>query len=215
MGTTRHTSGSVYSGAKGERALLHAGQAGAPLLLLTLRRLTSEQRASFRERLIRLFLHIAKPEPSLAAKMTIRVLSAILLTAMAEADETGDLELRRWAAELLYETGRRRSSLWAAEMHLDGNDLRSLTAMQDREDDLFGVSGQWVEYTPWLAIKEETTCPFAALAHRDPSLCREIIHRFEVETFAPHNSNYSLEPLDETILSEGGSRCRFVHRLGR
>ena len=176
---------------------------------------TDLQRTKLAEQLIAMFMALAVPSPNAMQKKAIRLFGAVLFRMMAAARLRGNDVLWQWGADLLAEIGGRRAPVWAEQMKVDSNRLDQMVALQDREDELFGVTGSWEVRTADCAIKVETACPFAACASVAPELCTEVVHRFETETYRALNPSYTLDKLVEPLLSTGGKHCRFVHRLSR
>ena len=128
-------------------------------------------------------------------------------------------EKRRGGSRLLHlarvgavRFGRWRAPILREQLGLDVNDMADLGRLQDWEDRVFDVQGEWTERTPARATKCETVCPFAEIAKGAPELCTDVIHALETATFAELNPRYRLVPLDR-LLSKGDARCDFRHEL--
>ncbi|OGW17963.1 MAG: hypothetical protein A3G93_04045 [Nitrospinae bacterium RIFCSPLOWO2_12_FULL_45_22] len=108
--------------------------------------------------------------------------------------------------------GQKRAPLLQTELNIDVNDMSSLAKIQDWEDQLAGVKGEWVERGPKRAIKRERECPFSELLKSCPEFCTHLAYELERATFQTLNPTYRLEKL-EALLSKGDSYCEFIHQI--
>ncbi len=106
--------------------------------------------------------------------------------------------------------GKARAKPLAEKLGINTESAEELGKIQDFEDEIFGVEGEWEKKTESEAIKIERECPFAKIL--DGEFCRKVIYNFEVSTFRTLNPNYSLE-IKGKLLSEGGEGCIFIHRI--
>ena len=106
--------------------------------------------------------------------------------------------------------GRARAKPLAEKLGINPESAEELGKIQDFEDEIFGVEGEWEKKAESEAIKIERECPFAKIL--DGEFCRKVIYNFEVNTFRTLNPNYSLE-IKGKLLSEGGEGCIFIHRI--
>lgn len=201
------------SGAKGETTYYLIAGVLSPLAERWLTSRSEIARQKLTEQLVAIFMALSVPSPNAAQKRAVRLFSALLFRVMARARRRGNEAFWQWGSDLLAEIGSRRAPVWAEQMGVDPQRMDQMAALQDREDELFGVTGHWELREADHAIKVETACPFAACASDMPELCTEVVHRFETETFRALNPTYTLEKLPEPGLSAGGESCRFVHRI--
>lgn len=110
--------------------------------------------------------------------------------------------------------GRWRAPVLREKLGLDVDDVADMGRLQDWEDRVFDVTGEWTERSRDRATKCETVCPFAEIAKGAPELCTDVIHALETATFRELNPGYRLVPL-ERLLSKGDARCEFRHEIVR
>ncbi len=112
----------------------------------------------------------------------------------------------RWA-------GRARAKFLAKMLKVYPQDVSTFSRIQDWEDNIFGVQGEWTRKEKKIATKLEKKCPFADGGLKQcPAFCEEIVHAFEVETFRAINPTYRLKKLD-SLLSKGDAHCEFTHEI--
>jgi len=108
--------------------------------------------------------------------------------------------------------GQKRAPLLQKELNIDVSDMSSLAQIQDWEDELAGVKGEWIERGPKRAIKRETECPFSHILRDCPEFCLHLAYELERATFQTLNPTYRLRKL-EKLLSRGDDYCEFIHEI--
>lgn len=147
-----------------------------------------------------------------------RAFRGVLRAAIWERRLTGRERVFSEATALAERWGRFRGPRLAKILRVDPSDARSLGRIQDWEDDLLGVTGHWTMEDEGgaggrcVAVKHETSCPYADLAAQDTRICTELVHRLETATFTSVVPGYRLVPLDR-LLSKGDASCTFRHEL--
>ncbi len=161
----------------------------------------------------RLFYALAfRAETDARARALLIGLVKVFFRAVVAEKRRGGSRLLRAARIGAVRFGRWRAPILRDELGLDVDDVADMGRLQDWEDRVFGVTGEWTERTRTRATKCETVCPFAEIASGAPELCSDVIHAMETATFAELNPRYRLVPLDR-LLSKGHARCEFRHEL--
>ncbi len=161
----------------------------------------------------RLFYALAfRAETDARARAVVVQLVKVFFRAVVAEKKRGGTRLLRFARIGAVRFGRWRAPVLRDKLGLDVNDVADMGRLQDWEDRVFDVTGEWTERSRTRATKCETVCPFAEIAKGAPELCTDVIHAMETATFAELNPRYRLLPL-ERLLSKGDARCEFRHEL--
>ena len=161
----------------------------------------------------RLFYALAfRAETDARARAVLIGLVKVFFRAVVAEKRRGGSRLLRAARIGAVRFGRWRAPILREKLGLDVNDVADMGRLQDWEDRVFDVTGEWTLRSPTRATKCETVCPFAEIASGAPELCSDVIHAMETATFAELNPRYRLVPLDR-LLSQGHARCEFRHEL--
>lgn len=129
------------------------------------------------------------------------------------ADRTNNKALWNFIHNGMRRAGRMRAKALQKMLKVDPYDVSTFSRIQDWEDKLFGVEGEWTVKEKKTATKLEKKCPFADGGLKQcPAFCGQTVHAFEVETFRAINPTYRLKKLD-TLLSKGDAHCEFTHEI--
>lgn len=153
-----------------------------------------------------------RAEHDARARLVLNAVAKALFRAIAFERRRGGTRLLDYARKGAVRWGRWRARVLKEKLALDTSDMGDMGRLQDWEDRVFGVTGEWTERGRARATKCETACPFAKVASEAPEICTDVIHALETATFRELNPRYRLLPL-ERLLSKGDSRCEFRHEL--
>lgn len=129
------------------------------------------------------------------------------------ADRTNNKRLWNFLHNGMRWSGRARAKALQNLLKVDPEDVSTFSRIQDWEDNIFGVQGEWTVKEKKTATKLEKKCPFADGGLKQcPAFCEQMVHAFEVETFRAINPTYRLKKLD-TLLSKGDAHCEFKHEI--
>ena len=153
-----------------------------------------------------------RAETDARARAVLVALVKAFFRAIVVEKRRGGNRLMQFARVASVRFGRWRAPILRDRLKLDVNDMADMGRLQDWEDRVFDVTGEWTERGRDAAIKCETVCPFAEIAKGAPEICSDVIHALETATFAELNPRYRLVPLAR-LLSKGDARCEFKHEL--
>ncbi|MGI9275060.1 MAG: hypothetical protein ACR2PT_09495 [Endozoicomonas sp.] len=125
---------------------------------------------------------------------------------------------RKFWIPVFAEWGRIRAPYLAKKMNINPQDPRSLGSYHDFEDPIFGITGHWETNDKGESVRVEAQCVGCDLflaatddkqCHSD--FCRHMVMALEQNTGQTLNNDYQVEIV--TLLTEGDTDCRFIHKL--
>jgi len=121
------------------------------------------------------------------------------------------------AAEAMREFALNRSRQTLKRANIDINDARTLGRFMDFEDNIFGIEGEYVEYTKKKAVRRQFHCPWADMivANNAVPLCTKMMTGYmEGVRDAMKEAGAKLKDLGHIpMLTTGDPYCELVWEL--